>query len=232
MAHKYKLRSAISTDIPIMTEIFAGAFSNDRHTQLKVESGADPIGDMGQTIATWIESSQCDVLLAVDENSVPVGWACWARHGYDALEEEARRTRVDSGEIRSQQTLEGSARAVALQNLTTGHLRQWQTTVMTEQVRCRILRAIVVSPAMQAQGVGSLLVKWGTHRADTDGVFCWVHSSEAGVRVFEQAGFEVRQQLDINLDAYAPVDGDSTGAWGNYTFRYLVREPAPIVAQD
>lgn len=50
MAHKYKLRSAISTDIPIMTEIFAGAFSNDRHTQLKVESGADPIGDMGRQL--------------------------------------------------------------------------------------------------------------------------------------------------------------------------------------
>ena len=53
-------------------------------------------------------------------------------------------------------------------------------------------------------------------KADRDGVFCWVHTSEAGQRMFSKQGFVVVGSLSVDLDEYATVkyDGAEDGRWG------------------
>ena len=48
------------------------------------------------------------------------------------------------------------------------------------------LVAIAVDPIYQVRGVGSALIRYGTGIADQEGVYCWVHASEAGWSVFEK----------------------------------------------
>lgn len=107
---------------------------------------------------------------------------------------------------------------------------------------CFYIMSIVVGPKHQGKGVGSALVRYGTGRAhdaskelDTD-VFCWVHSSEAGARLFEKEGSKRVGRLEVDLDEFAggrevpqntavPVskgnDGTVKMGWGTYVFRYL-----------
>lgn len=74
-------------------------------------------------------------------------------------------------------------------------------------------------------------MKLGIDRADKEGVFCWVHSSEDGAEFYRKRGFEIDDTLTIDLDHWAgqmdpklePPAGDEK--WGTYTFRYMIRQP-------
>lgn len=118
--------------------------------------------------------------------------------------------------------------------ITTDHLAAFQKKIMANGARCMIIVGISVHPDHQGRGVGSSLVKYGTDIADEEGVFCWVHSSEAGARNFVKSGFVEVDHLTIDLDDWAEKFGvgpppaesgvdDATPKWGPYTLRYFVR---------
>ncbi|MCJ1309649.1 hypothetical protein MMC25_003309 [Agyrium rufum] len=116
-----------------------------------------------------------------------------------------------------------------LDELTNDHMSEWMAHIMPEGTKCMFLYSIAINPAYQKRGIGSVLIRWGTEKADEAGVFCWVHSSDGGYGAFEANGYVERQRLVVNLDEYAGgvkrpgVEGD--GKWGEYVFRYMVREP-------
>lgn len=90
--------------------------------------------------------------------------------------------------------------------------------------------SIAVHPAHQGRGVGTALVRWVCDKADADGVMVWVHASESAHPMFAQAGFEIVETLELDLDEWATkervVDMEKK-TWGKYTFRYMVRQPQP-----
>jgi hypothetical protein len=94
--------------------------------------------------------------------------------------------------------------------------------------KCMVLSTVAVSPAYQSLGVGYALLKWGTARADVDGVSCWLQSTPAGHGIYTREGFIEVGRHDVNLDAYAtgPCGDAWDGKWGIYTRRYM-RRPAP-----
>jgi GNAT superfamily N-acetyltransferase len=100
--------------------------------------------------------------------------------------------------------------------------------LVPEGTACRYIVMMSVAPAYQGLGVGSALLKWGTEKADADGVFCWVSSSMGGYLVFEKAGFvEVGRQALV-LDHYAQgVKTAEGGEWGVYVWRWMRRDPIP-----
>lgn len=126
--------------------------------------------------------------------------------------------------------LDGIAR---LEEHTNSHFSDFQNRVMPNGVRCMYIMSLSVHPEHQGRGVGSALMKLGTGRADKEGVFCWVHSSEDGAEFYRKCGFEIDDTLDIDLDYWAgqmdpklePPAGDEK--WGTYTFRYMIRQPKP-----
>lgn len=119
-----------------------------------------------------------------------------------------------------------------LEQVTSAHLAEFQERTMPPGVRCMYVVSITVHPNHQGRGVGPALIQRGTDRADAERVFCWVHSSEAGVAMFHKCGFEEVDTLEIDLDEWAgkmdikpPVGNER---WGKYTFRYCVRQPRII----
>ncbi|CAJ2513129.1 Uu.00g012480.m01.CDS01 [Anthostomella pinea] len=143
---------------------------------------------------------------------------------------------------------EPTARIKALETMTSAHLAAFQRRIMPDDnnTQCMYIGGVTVDPAYQAQGVGTQLVRWGTEQADRAGVFCWVCSSEGGWGMFERLGFREVERLTVGLDEWAvgpppsgkgegeeegEGDGDGTGdgtargRWGEYTFRYMVRQP-------
>ena len=120
---------------------------------------------------------------------------------------------------------DAASRIERFETMTSKHLAAFQKKVMPEGTRCMYIIAAAVDPAAQGRGVGSRLVRWGTEQADRHGVFCWVHASEAGWRMFEGKGFVEVERLTIDLDEWAVGrrEGDD-GGWGEYTFRYMVRQ--------
>jgi predicted N-acetyltransferase YhbS len=50
---------------------------------------------------------------------------------------------------------------------------------------------ISVNPVYQRQGIGSILLQWGTEEADAHGRDSFVIASPAGVRLYAKFGFKV-----------------------------------------
>lgn len=53
------------------------------------------------------------------------------------------------------------------------------------------LKVLTIDPPYQRKGLGTLLVKWGTKKADQDGVDAWLESSPMGKGAYLKAGFRV-----------------------------------------
>ena len=234
----FTICKATLKDASMLAKISGDSFKADSNTQLKY--GHDYprafTSGMKEGIVMWIKNPRCDLLKAVDNNSGEImGWACWARRGYVVEEKPAQQDSDDDEDIVEEQTEESPISTVLspeaaesigrLESLTSDDMEKWQAVLMPEGAKARYVIAINISPSYQSRGVGSALLKWGTSKADEDGVFCWVHASEAGQNAFEKAGFKEIGKLQVNLDEYAGgrKNGDG-GDWGSYTFRYMKRD--------
>lgn len=185
---KVELRSATRADAPAMIEIFSDAFRSDRHTRFTIAHGLDPAVGMERAVASWFDSPRHDLVVAADEEGTALGWECWARHGYPPPGPGGQRT-VHPDQEASEPPTGASGAVRALRDLTNRHLEEWRVTVMSDRTRCRILTSICVAPRVQSRGIGSLLVQWGTSRADEDGVLSWMPTSTpANTRPMRGAG--------------------------------------------
>ena len=72
------------------------------------------------------------------------------------------------------------------------------------------LALLATSPRHQRLGAGTALIRWGTERADREGLPCWLEASPVGYATYVRCGF-----TDV-----AVLDLDITGRWG------LQRAPA------
>lgn len=228
------LQPVTEDDIPILTEMFTAAFAKDTNTQLKLV-GKDPNSQadgMAGAIRQWLEyPDKVSVLKAVDTStSTIMGWTGWGRRGYEnpptqPVPETEKETTAQAEKEEPEYIKDPVER---LEALTDADMARWMKKIMPPGTKCRYLCACVVHPSYQGRGVGSALIRWGTQRADEEGVFCWVHSSDGGHFAFQKAGFEEVERLKVDLDEFAEEKrvGVEDGKWGEYVFRYMVRQPA------
>ena len=236
------IEQAFPVDIPILAQIAGESFVTDRHTRLKALShkSYNHEASMSGALAYWLSNTdKYNVMKAVsDLTGNMVGWACWSSRGMgDRAEEHRENTKIDdqaaqkaTADIRTEAGVTESLDQdpiSQLEALTDADLRHWMSILMPANTKCMFIVSVAVVPHAQSHGVGSQLVRWGTTRADGEGVFCWVHSSEAGQRMLERQGFVVVGSLTVDLDKYATTKCDEAedGTWGNYTFRYMKRLP-------
>lgn len=236
MSSPFSLQSVTSDDIPALTSIFTAAFANDTNTQLKLV-GKDPnsqADSMAMGIQQWLNYPDRVSLLKAVETSTGMimGWVGWARRGFEdqatlsvpKVEEESTKQPEPEPEP-EEQNLDNAAR---LEDLCTADMNRWISKVMPPGTKCRYLTSCLVHPSYQGRGVGSALMGWGTERADKEGVFCWVHSSDGGEVFYEKMGFEEVERFVVDLDEYAEGRRDGSGKWGEYVFMYMVRQPKDL----
>ena len=158
-----------------------------------------------------------------------MGSICWAHRGYVPRPPQPEGT---EGRFTENSPSDESKRTKIqqLEDLTDSHFRQFMTDIMPERTKCWYIGGLTVAPQYQGMGVGRALMEWGTSRAEKDGVFAWVHSSDMAWQAYQACGFEIVRELRLDLDEYAE-DGavgcgpEEGGKWGIYTFRYMVYAP-------
>lgn len=239
------LSPVVPDDIPALTEISGLGFENDRHTLLKAAHPTRPYehaSGMPEAFKYWLNlpPDKVEVTKAVDnETGEIMGFVCWATRLAKTVEKPAKITDGDNtrpaNSVSADHAKMDSPDLDALgqlAELTDSHLAEFQARVMPEGTRCMYVVGITIHPKFQGRGVGEALMRQGTQRADAEGVFCWVHSSEHGAGLYRKCGFEIDDTLEINLDEWAskmdikPPAGDDK--WGKYTFRYMIRQPKSI----
>jgi GNAT superfamily N-acetyltransferase len=221
-------------DIQRMAIIGHDAFEDDSHTNLK-KLLSPPQQDEPDTsgIRRWLEARErCHVIKAVHQGTNEImGFICWAHRGYVPRppQPEATAGRFSS----SSQTEDSRTKVQMMEDMEDGHFVDFMTEIMPEGTKCWYVGGLTVAPQFQRMGVAKALLGWGTSRAERDGVFAWVHSSEGAWKAYAACGFEVVRVLRTDLDAYAegvavgkgPGQG---GAWGVYTVRYMAYKPERI----
>jgi GNAT superfamily N-acetyltransferase len=259
---KFSLHPATPHDIPTLAAISSLAFKADTHTRLKeLVKGSDHAEEMKPVLKMWMNTppGRCSLIKAVSEGKV-VGWVCWGFRGVDgpvlaaeSLKAKPEVRSQESGEVESElkeevevvggkrqeensEDTKKNANIQVLEDLTNSSMASYQATLMPTGTKCLFIIAIAVLPSHQGRGIGRSLIKWGTQLADENGVFCWIHSSDAGRRVFEKEEFGEVGRLEVNLDEYAggvTNEAGRDGRWGPYVFRYMKR-PAlgEIVLKD
>lgn len=79
------------------------------------------------------------------------------------------------------------------------------------------LMILVTTPAHRRRGAASLLIEWGTQRADERGLKCVLMASEAGLGAYLKHGFKVVREVEMDLRPY--------GVGATELRRWMVREP-------
>lgn len=82
-----------------------------------------------------------------------------------------------------------------------------------------------VDPQSQGLGIGTKMVQWATHLADSNNAAGWAHlsDSQAGIKAFEKNGFEEMNTVTVDLDRYAT--GSTGRSWGSYSHHCMYRPP-------
>ena len=65
-----------------------------------------------------------------------------------------------------------------------------------------VLDILHTHPSQQGKGAGTQLVKWGTDRADKEGIQCYVETPVAGYSLFRQSGFQNVTEMSMDLGKY------------------------------
>ena len=239
MPSSFSLSPIVEADIPEICAVSGAAFERDRHTMLKAAHPTDPYdhaGGMGEGVKYWLSLPKERILhmKAVDDESGRViAFGVWGlrlsppQPQSNPVKKPSNTAGQDYIKV-DDPSLDGIAR---LKELTNSHFSDFQSRIMPDGVRCLYVVTMGVHPDHHGRGVGTALMKLGLDRADEEGVFCWVHSSDDGADFYRKCGFEVDDTLEVDLDHWAglmnppiePPAGDEK--WGMYTFRYMTRQP-------
>lgn len=246
----FSLKPVTLNDIPALAEMEGLGFETDRHTLLKAAHPTRPY-DHAAGVPDMIKhrlslpEGKVELTKAVDgETGQLLGYVCWAFR----LQTQPRPSSLGQPESKQQESAKQPPGIISqdyvktrspdldsiaqLEELTSSHFADFMNRVMPDGVRCMYVVGLSVHPQHRLRGVGTALMKRGTDLADAEGVFCWVHSSEAAAPMYRKCGFEVDDTLEIDLDHWAePMDikppaGDEK--WGTYTFRYMIRQPKAV----
>lgn len=246
-------------DVDALAKVAGDAFLPDRHTQLKypwqgrnwfyehsLQSTKESFA-----LASQKGGSRLDFLVAREgpeppngtpETGKPIGLCSWVRRGprwgNNFLGEEQRVSAevMAKGRPIPPVFAKENGSLKDLSDFNNRDMSYWITRYMAPGTNVMYVNGFQVAPQYQGKGVGKALMKWGTDKADAEGVICWAHSSESARPAYEACGFNVVEdgETTVRLDDFARGDDgvwkgpEEGGEWGNYSWCCLVRQPKPV----
>ena len=216
------------SDILKMATLGHEAFRDDSHTNLKIygvpqKAGVDDSGLREQLAA----GPRCHVIKAVHNDTKEImGFITWGHRGYLPRKPQPEGTRGRFSEAETDE----KTKVQIMEDMEDQHFVDFMTEIMPPGTKCWYVMGLNVAPKFQRMGVARALLGWGLERAEKDGVFAWVHSSDSAWKAYAASGFEIVRVLRTDLDAYAEGEAvgkgpDEGGKWGIYTVRYMVYKP-------
>jgi len=236
-------------DLDVLAQLSGDAFLNDTHTLLKAHwlGNNSHRDETKEDLARLLTNERVDMLVArksEDGAGEIIGSIVWVKVGYpknDGSDAPARpmftskATTLPPPPAPVPPPFPDSPLTIAeLAKTTSNAMTHYIDHLMPPGTQCRLINRMNVAPGYQGQGIGSALIKWGTDKADADGVFCWVSSSMDGYHVYAKAGFVEVGRQELCLDDYAQgvkrrVLGDDGKEveedWGVYVWRWMRRDP-------
>ncbi|KAF3907053.1 hypothetical protein AA313_de0208847 [Arthrobotrys entomopaga] len=229
----FSLQQITESDIAELVRVHANAFKTDQFSNFMLDGKPPGTHEnlMERSIRAWLSDPTVWMVKAINDDGSIVGWACWL------MKSAERSTAPETKESKSNlvpppaategqtantlqprqppsQKVEPDTPARIIGRQMRNDTMEWELGTMTEK-NYLVLQGLVTRPEYQYQGVGSQLVRWGVDRADTRKLACWCHASPAGNQLYLKAGFQEVGSNDYDL-----------GAFGKYTFRYMVRRAA------
>ncbi len=200
-----KLRPGIAADVPAMVEVYISAFASNMLHQV-VFPGSSP-----QTHSFWQDSLSDEIqdptarfLVVEDTSARIVAFAKWVA----PLSPDAPPVPVPTN-----WPTDGDP---GLANSFFGELAQKHEDIIGLRPHW-YLECIGTRAEDQGKGAGGMLVRWGTERADEDGVEAYLDSTPEGVPVYVRYGFqEVEKRVYMD---------------GKYEHYYMVRNAKPGLKQ-
>ncbi|KAI9727076.1 MAG: hypothetical protein M1828_007277 [Chrysothrix sp. TS-e1954] len=87
------------------------------------------------------------------------------------------------------------------------------------------LRALFTDKKFERSGMGTALVKFGNDLADSQQLPILTQASPFGFPIYAANSFRVIGSLDVDLRDWAPNAKGNDRGWGNYRYRFMLREP-------
>lgn len=182
----FTLRVATPADSPGITEVHTNAFADTVLSQRVFPTSAQTERNWAADLATYFTDPSIHPLVVEDDATTPptiVGFAKWTSPRAEGAPAPEPRTEE---QIMDRDWPPGAdldlARAFFVGMETKRH-------EIMGKGRFWFLHILVVRPEHQRRGAGRLMVRWGTERADADGLPCYVDSTPVAKRVYERYGF-------------------------------------------
>jgi GNAT superfamily N-acetyltransferase len=249
------LKPAVVADIPNLTAIGVATFQDDRHTIVKT-LGKNPYDHGAGAIERYqsdFASKKFICIKAVNESGEIVGFAqFWCVGGVersDVCEKEwvemfeknmqesqswKSDVQVKPMDSETEDATSKNDPVERLKEIESASMNKMQKILTPEGVRGLIFNGVSISPHYQGRGIGTQLLKYVCEAADRVGAYIWIHTSEEIQPLCAKMGFEVIEELTVDLDEFAPrkptKDEEDRmikvkdGKWGVYTIRYMRRE--------
>lgn len=233
----YTIEHATGDDIAAMATLTHNAFLDDTHTLLKShwKGEYDHRDGMKSEFERLMTNPKVDMLVAKLDSREIVGFINWIKRYPDVV--PTKQDTSSATPVPPPPPPPATSDTLTIKELgetTSAAMGHFMSALMPEGARCRIIHSMSVAPEYQGKGIGGALVRWGTDKADEDGVYCLVSSSMDGYHVYEKAGFVEVGRQDLCLDDYAQGvrrkvknerGEDVEQHWGRYIWRWMRRDP-------
>ena len=214
---------ASKDDIPLLIRIHMSAFSYDNPTRLMFKNNDEAEQNLLAMLNEIFSCPDRAVIKAVSKDTGNIlGWlSCRFRDKDDDLEGEGAVAGAEEAQKETRDEMNG---ARSLKSVLKENFVKFQNDWMANK-RYIHFTTLVVDPAAQGHGTGTALVRWITDKADEEGIYCWLQSSQAAHGIYLKAGFKDVGKLEIDLREFAPGGKEGKWGWGTYEFGYMLRLP-------
>lgn len=188
------LRLATPADKPGITEAHTTAFADTVVSQRVFPPSDLTSRNWDRDLTSYFTDPTIHLLVVEDDATSPptiIGFAKWASPRAEGEPAPAPRTEE---QVMGREWPPGA-------DLELARAFMWGLEKKRQAVmgggRFWFLHILVVKPEWQGRGAGRMMVRWGTERADGEGLPCYVDSTPVAKGVYERYGFEEVDRLVI-----------------------------------